>query len=237
MSRPATAIRTIADPELAKRFKKALDASDRVPPENFGRLQHIADELRKHFQIDVSRESVRKWIGGESRPRPDKMRALATILKVNEGWLSLGINPSLTSEEERLRPKAVNAAILYVAGVIGMNGATTAFPDVADPQSEYVNFYAILNGRQHLFYVSLGEQHRSGFKFSMPNNFERIVVIAVVPGEGLNPPMFKISSSAISKYGSKKGGYIEVLADYHDGEILIKDEVCKRISKFEDFRN
>lgn len=76
---------------FAKRLTQALDNHDRCP-EAYGRNTWLKRELA-HQRIEVSIETIRKWLSGETMPRRPKMAALAKTLRVDETWLAMGLQP------------------------------------------------------------------------------------------------------------------------------------------------
>ncbi|MDR7061221.1 MULTISPECIES: hypothetical protein [unclassified Sphingopyxis] len=76
---------------FAKRLEQALDNHPRCPAD-YGRLTWVTRELA-HQRINVTIETVRRWLGGMSMPRRAKMTALAKILQVDETWLAMGVQP------------------------------------------------------------------------------------------------------------------------------------------------
>jgi transcriptional regulator with XRE-family HTH domain len=78
--------------QFARRLSQALDAHPRCP-EEYGRLTWVKRELA-HQKIDVTIETVRKWLSGETMPRRPKMAALAKVLMVDETWLAMGVHPA-----------------------------------------------------------------------------------------------------------------------------------------------
>jgi hypothetical protein len=84
-------------PEFAQRFRQACDSNPLVPAPNYGRLQWIVDQLDKRFDVQVTPESVRKWLYGETLPRKQAMSALAAITGQDEAWLALGTGRLLNS--------------------------------------------------------------------------------------------------------------------------------------------
>ena len=76
---------------FAKRLTQALDNHPRCPPD-YGRLTWVTRELA-HQRINVTIETVRRWLTGLSMPRHAKMTALAKILQVDETWLAMGAQP------------------------------------------------------------------------------------------------------------------------------------------------
>jgi len=61
-------------------------------PADYGRLTWVTRELA-HQRINVTIETVRRWLHGLSMPRREKMTALAKILQVDETWLAMGVQP------------------------------------------------------------------------------------------------------------------------------------------------
>lgn len=86
--------------KFAERLTEACDAA-RVPPRNFGRLGWIRRELAGRFDQQVTVECVRKWLAGEAFPRPEKLKNLAALLEVEEGWLYSGASARV---EEKAAP-------------------------------------------------------------------------------------------------------------------------------------
>lgn len=222
----------IIEPEFAKRFETASDNNDLVPPYNFGRLGWIADRLKKEHSIRVSNETVRKWFAGESRPRPDKMKALAEILRVSESWLSLGIRDAPSAEDVRKRGASAIGAVSLVAGMFAMNGANYAFPDSDDPQGKYVHFYAMAGGRQNSIFVAVGEPTKDGFRFNITNNFENLLTIGVVMRSPTHFDLYQISASTTSRFGNRRGDHSSVLAKDSDEGLSVQGEVLPKVEDF-----
>lgn len=93
---------------FAKRLTQALDR-DPVCPPAYGRNTWLIRELA-HQRVEVTLETIRKWLAGETMPRRRKMTALAKILRVDETWLAMGAQPvkvvsndRVTALEEALR--------------------------------------------------------------------------------------------------------------------------------------
>ena len=66
---------------------------------------YVAQEFnRRYAGKPVSVQGVRKWLGGEAIPAPDKIRTLSKWLRVSPYWLHYGEEnpaPALTAEEVR----------------------------------------------------------------------------------------------------------------------------------------
>ncbi len=76
---------------FARRLDKALSSHPRSPV-GYGRNTWLLRELT-HQNVNVSNETIRKWLAGEAMPRRDKMTALAKTLRVDETWLAMGVQP------------------------------------------------------------------------------------------------------------------------------------------------
>jgi transcriptional regulator with XRE-family HTH domain len=64
-----------------------------------------------HQNVNVSNETIRKWLAGEAVPRRDKMAALAKTLKVDETWLAMGAQPVANGSSEAGKLAAISAAL------------------------------------------------------------------------------------------------------------------------------
>jgi transcriptional regulator with XRE-family HTH domain len=223
--------------DFGRRLVIACDNSDRVPEHNFGRQTYIATELDKRFGVKVSRETVRKWFAGEVRPRPDKMKALAHLLKVDEAWLALGMKQAAQlSEGRRLRSSITDGVVHLVIGIFTLNGASCAFPEQHDPRAKSLHFYAIIAGRLSGVYVSLGEKVRSGFKFTIPEDCEHTLVIGVIKRAPMEFDLYHLKPSTVLESGVKRGGWIELTGVDRERAIQIKAEILPRIETFDSFR-
>ncbi|HDZ73522.1 MAG TPA: hypothetical protein ENH55_12285 [Aurantimonas coralicida] len=205
----------------------ACDNNDLCPPHNYGRLQWIADQLGSRYGVSLSKESVRRWASGEGSPRPDKGKLLAELLKVDESWLLLGVQP----EGDRKTVGATqNAAVNLLSGILLARDITVALPDEDDPLKDCVNLYAVIGGRQLRLHATFGQPSAGGAKFLIPVQFENVTVIGVVPtGDDGTFNLYHLLPSAISKYGNKRGGYIEMSGEVSEYSVAVKDVKCPRI--------
>ena len=235
MTQTATKNPIIA-PDFAHRLNVACDNNDLVPPYNYGRQTWVANQLEKLHDIKVSKETVRKWFAGEARPRTDKMKALATVLRVDEAWLSLGTRPDLGVEDRKLRTLATEGAIHLLVGYFTMNGANCAFLEPGDVKAERAHFYSIIGGRAYEVFVSVGQKTREGYKFTAPNGFESSLCLGVVQRGPFQFDIYRLTNPAISKYGTKRGGFVDVSATEKGGEVRVKDEVLWKLNSLEDLR-
>lgn len=102
-------VRAKRAPKFAERFKEACDNCTYCPPLHQGRQTWLVSQLARR-KIFVSKESVRKWLEGEVRPKQDKCEVLAEILGVNATWLYMGQNTS-PDENQPLIEISVNPPI------------------------------------------------------------------------------------------------------------------------------
>lgn len=221
-------MRPVIAPDFAKRFVQACDNNDLCPPHNYGRLQWISDQLKARFGTIVSKESVRRWASGEGRPRPDKGKQIAELLKVDESWLLLGVQP----EGDRKTVGATqNAAVNLLSGILLAREVAVAIPDETDPLKDCVNLYAVIGGRQLRLHATYAQDSGKSVKFIVPTQFEHVSVVAIVPvqDDEASYKLYHLLPAAISKYGNKRGGYIEVSGAAADGYIKVKDVECPRI--------
>lgn len=125
-------------------------------------------------------EAVRRWFAGESRPRPDKMRRLAEMLKVDEAWLVLGIIAALTPHERHQRRMAANGAVNLVAGHIQLACGTFVLPGAEEGDTP-VYLYAIVGGRQVRLSIALAKCDDTAMaSFYVHKEYRRCVVLGAV---------------------------------------------------------
>lgn len=193
------------DKQFAKRLNEACDGHPHVPPYGQGRQEWIKNAL------SISSEAARRYFNGSSRPRPDKMKKLAKALEVDEAWLSLGIAPDMNPSEKRVRSAQVEGANNAFMGMIQLNGGNCAFPDDRDPRAGYVDFYAILHGKQVAFHVALGQKISDGqYKFVIPREYDRCTVVGVIHARPMMCYAITMPFALIDKHKVRKGGYFEI---------------------------
>ena len=79
--------------DFAERLNQACDAANPPIPMGRGRRAELRRRVLSHG-LDVSGESVRKWLSGESIPSMDSLRFIATALAVESEWLLTGRDAS-----------------------------------------------------------------------------------------------------------------------------------------------
>lgn len=197
---------------FAMRLNQVVDESGMVPPFNQGRYTWIKEKLEQRYGIAVTRETVRKWVHGETIPRNEKLRALAGLFDVDEGWLAFGVKSDADLKERRSEVLPDSGAVSLVAGLIQLSGGNCALPEPGD-ENAFVDIYAIVNRRQRMIAARLGEDiGRDRVRFSVPNEFEKCKVIGVVRTGFACFDLFLISSAQIGSYGERRGSYIDVTA-------------------------
>lgn len=196
--------RIIRDPEFGRRLNSACDAHPQCPPLHKGRLTWVQQELRTRFKEEVSVETVRKWMSGEAKPRPEKVSMLAEILQVDMSWLSLGVDKGLAPREMKARSREIEGAVNAVAGFIEMDGSHAAFASEAD-QKRGVDLHAIIKGAKYDLHVAVYEDGM----FRVPPKRDGVVVLGCVKN-GFSLSVYELSDAVIEKNGTNRGGMVEV---------------------------
>lgn len=189
---------------------------------NTAGLGWIQKEMRTR-DVRVSLETVRKWLAGEGRPRPDKMDTLAKVLNVDVHWLTHGTRPDVAANLGEARENVSNAAVMYMAGLIGLSGAQVAFVDDDDPQSANTHFFAIHNGRHRRFFVVAGVKTTSGtMRFTLPVSHEKTTLIGLVKMPSIRVGVYVIPEEVAAKFARVRGDFAELVMDW-DGKTLSKE--------------
>ncbi|MCB8839490.1 hypothetical protein [Aurantimonas sp. VKM B-3413] len=218
--------RPVISPDYAKRLIQACDDSDLCPPLNRGRLAWISEQLQKRYGASVSNEGVRRWLAGEGRPRADKNKMIAEILKVDPAWLMLGSSPETA---HKVVGATQNAAVNLLSGMLLAQGVTVATPDDKDPMRDSVNVYVVIGGLNVRIYATFGTVKGSSATVIAPNDFEHVNVILVMPTDDeFAFTLHFIPTSAIAKFGNKRGAHIEMKGDIGEG-LSIHGIECPKI--------
>lgn len=226
--------RIIRDSAFARRLEEASEAHGGVPAKHQGRYGWFVDNFRRRFNTKVSEESVRKWFFGEARPRPDKMRMLATLLNVDHPHLSLGEASEIAPREQKARSATVSGAVNVLAGFIEMAGGHPSFPEKGGPLPDCTDVSAIIKGATYAFRVSLAQSLGDRvYKFTVPADHAGCFVLGVVPGKGFSVEFLELSPELIEKHGANKGGFIEVsVARQGTGAYTTGRDQWRRIERF-----
>ena len=224
--------RIIRDQAFADRLASACDGQGLIPAYNYGRLTWIHQKMSEWYDIDVSLETVRKWFSGEARPRPQRMKKLAELLKVDEAWLSLGITPEMEPTERQAYNAIAPGAVNLVAGLIQLSGGHPAFPE--GKRSENCNLLAIIKGKSYAFYITLGIEDGSNYTFNFPVETEDVIVIGVVPVGQLRYDFLYFSPDGLESAATNRGGYMELVVKKDGTEYTTKRVQWERVRSFKD---
>jgi hypothetical protein len=205
-------MRVVRDASFGERFTALCDGNASVPPPNFGRLGWFKKQFETRYNESVSIETVRKWLAGEVKPKPERMLILAKLLDADEGWLAFGLAPEMTPREVREMIASGNGAILVVAGLIEMAGGQPAFPTQEDKRakSDSIDLYAIIRGAQSAMHISPGRGEGDEMKFAVPSTFKNVIQVGVRMVDDFSIRMIEIPEEVIAEKGNRRGGSIEV---------------------------
>lgn len=204
--------------DFGQRLSQAADTNPHCPPPHHGRLQWIATQLEERFSINVTIESVRKWLSGETRPRIKTLHALAEVLTVDEAWLAIGQAPELQPRERAARNSQAEGVVNLLAGVIQMAGGHPAFPE---EDSDTVDVYAIIKGAQYAFRAVSGETTEDGLRFTVPAKTDRQIVIGVIENPDHQFDFYEVLAETIES-STNRGGFVEVVVPKDAAESALK---------------
>lgn len=206
--------------DFARRLKKACDDNPVIPEKGKGQQVWLAQKL------DITQEAVRKYFEGLNRPNPDKMKAIAKLLGVDESWLALGINPEMDGRQKRQYQNQAGAATYLMFGVFIANGYTCAFGKEGD---EVVDFYAIKGGQQKAISVTTArERSKAVWLLPVKTSYEQTMNLVVVPIRSTQFEFIFMDQQGISEHGQNRGGIIEVTA-HRDKGFSTGEHVWKRL--------
>lgn len=131
--------------EFTHRLNKAVAGHPLAPPTPFGRQKWLQDKLAKETRLEVSPNTIHKWVNGLARPREDNIRRIAKVLSVDDVWLSLGRSPVEDVRATKDGAARAAAGALLLAGLIEMRGGKVTFPTQDD---EAVSLFANINGKR-----------------------------------------------------------------------------------------
>jgi transcriptional regulator with XRE-family HTH domain len=214
---------------FVKRLNQACDdVPDIIPPHGEGRQIELAKRM------GMSQEGVRKWFAGEAMPRRGVMEKLATVLRVEESWLALGMTPEITRDEKRVRARNVEGAALLAMGAITLAGGACAIPDEEDPRRSFVDFYSIHNGVQSAIHVGYAKLVAPGsYEVTIPREYKQVRIIVVVPLGNTRFDFIVLDSAVTPTFYQRKGGaYVLSFGKSGDGTYVRGDMTWKRVRNF-----
>lgn len=188
--------------EFARRLTQACDESPLVPEHGRGRQVYLAKKLK------VTQEAVRKWLVGESLPRPDKIGDLAKVLGVDPVWLQLGTSP-LEIAEKRQAALRGDAAVYGAMSYLLLAGYHVAIP----AGDEKVDIFAIKHGTQLAVLARMGEPLARGeYKFLFPANLNaRWHGVILGDDPSLTLEIYDIPPDLAMRHGTRTGSGVEIV--------------------------
>lgn len=183
--------------EFARRLHEACDANEHVPPLYQGRQTWISEKL------GVSKEAVRKYLSGTTRPRPKLMQQLADLVGVSVEWLAYGIEDAPTPKERSENARLADGAEQYISGMIQLLGGTAVYADEAD-REEGVHLNIITGGRMRQVHIALGDVNGDEVEFLSPVGF-RGTVIGVAPVDPEHPIVAVLEPSKLEEHSDVRG--------------------------------
>jgi transcriptional regulator with XRE-family HTH domain len=185
--------------EFAARLGLAIEAYPLAPPTPHGRLTWLQRQLEQQG-TKVSINTVHKWVHGLSRPREDKVRAIAQFLKVDEVWLTLGQKPVEGQRPTPNKTTHAKGAVLYVAGLIEVTGGRVVFPGPDDNTA--TSIWADLGEGNIGIVVVMPQSEENGtLSFVVPEPVGHDRVFAVVPSKDLLPTIHDITRAVRQSFG------------------------------------
>lgn len=206
--------------EFDRRLVQACDESPLVPEHGKGRQVYLAKKLK------VTQEAVRKWLVGESLPRPDKIGDLAKVLGVDPVWLQLGTSP-LEIADKRQAALRGDAAVYGVMSYLLLAGYHVAIPQADDK----VDVFAIKHGTQLAILARMGEPLARGeYKFLFPANVNARWH-GVLPGddESLHLEIFDIPPELALRHGHRTGAGVEFVVKRAKGGLTLAGATLRQL--------
>lgn len=198
--------------EFARRLTQACDESPLVPEHGRGRQVYLAKKLK------VTQEAVRKWLVGESLPRPDKIGDLAKVLGVDPVWLQLGTSPLEIAEKRQVALRG-DAAVYGVMSYLLLAGYHVAIP----AGDEKVDIFAIKHGTQLAVLARMGEPLARGeFKFLFPANLNaRWHGVILADDPSLSLEIYDIPPDLALRHGTRTGSGVEVVVKRGKSRLML----------------
>jgi hypothetical protein len=233
MAKKVAPKKLIRDEDFAKRLQLASDNNTLCPPLHYGRLTWIVKQFWERFGEEITTETVRKWMGGEVRPRPKSMALLAQLLGVDHAWLSLGNAGETSAAESKARNVMAGAAVNLIAGLIEMDGGHPSYPDAGDQRSKDVDIFAIIKGAHYGFKVSpANNQNGKTYQFAIPSGYKDVFVIGLVRTGPSSFDMLELDAELITKHKENKGSHVSVTVEKRGANYTAGGQKVKQLSGF-----
>lgn len=198
--------------EFAARMAQACDGNPKIPPINYGRLGWFVTQFKERFDVTITPETIRKWFGGEARPRHNKLIMLAQIMQVDDAWLTVGRDSSAPSKDQKIVGRVASGVVNLVAGMVQVCGGTPAFPKDSDALNP-IDLSAVIRGALYNFNVVLGMETDGQIDFAVSTTATNCLIIAVVRTGELAFDFYELEWETIEERGNRKGAYWHVTED------------------------
>jgi hypothetical protein len=167
--------------EFGHRLVQAVEGHPLAPLTPHGRQRWLLDKLVKETKVSVSPNTMSKWFNGTARPRPDNIRELARVLKVDEVWLTIGRKPTDSLTTMHGMEKA-NGSALLLAGMIETTGGKVTFPA---GEESVVDLHVNMTGQRFDVVVCQARERGSEVDFlvSEPVRGARVIAVVLTPAE------------------------------------------------------
>lgn len=222
--------------DFSTRLEQAIEMHPRCPEATHGRLTWLRDLLAKEAGLEVSLNTVHKWASGQARPRPDKVKAIAQVLSVDEVWLSVGSKPVDTPRTRRHEARRASGAVMTVAGLVEMSGGHIAFPDSGDKTASEnnVHLYATMDGALRRLTVIAGkpeDDDRVVFNVPWPVAGNRVLGLIVMPSDKFGcVSIYDLTDTG----GQAMGGYRSIVASRSGAKLMVGGEPLPQIASMDD---
>lgn len=221
-------------PDFAERLEKACIDHPHCPTDAYrGKQKWLREKLEERgTEFRASPEALRKWFAGETRPRPKMLKAIATVLQVDEAWLSLGVAPELTPRERKKRAKAAEGGAMLLAGLIQISGGSSTFPELGEVGRP--DIIAIIDGEAVEIDAPLAKAIRPGvYSFMAKREHKGRRVVAIIP-HGFGAQLVLIPQKVIEDKGERIGDHIEITASEAEGRFTVGSIRLPEIAHLED---
>ncbi|MEM9421084.1 MAG: hypothetical protein AAF986_01035 [Pseudomonadota bacterium] len=129
---------------FSMRLKQAMEMHPQAPEAEHGRLTWLRKYLADEHDMQVTLSTVHKWASAQSVPRRQKLMILAEALNVDETWLLTGKTPSTTPDKQRQEARRASGAVMYLAGLVELQGGHVAFPTADDMHETQHNVHLFM---------------------------------------------------------------------------------------------
>lgn len=190
---------------FGQRFRQSCEDNPKLPEKNYGLYSFLQRRLKEDYDLEVSRESIRKWYSGESMPRMENVGAIAEILGVDKFWLMYGLSGMVEEDNHPPQPQkpqpfpSLKGCIHLVAGLFMVNDYEVTFID--DEDAHTGDFYVHVGNRKHVVAVFQGLDGMIGTDsvlFRINKKVDRSISIGFIPSGNFEFDLVRLDS--ISKH-------------------------------------